>query len=440
MIRINTRFAALPSPIVAAVPHAAPVDRMDPSSTKQRDAFVRFGPAFERAIDEATLTTVKPGNAVKPLFDGGASFAERKRLIQSATKTIHLQTFIFNDDETGRDMAKLLIAAAQRGVKVRVIYDGFGTPFVAKEMFDEMRAAGVEVRAYAEPWRQPLRTNARWHEKLLIVDSEQAISGGLNTADEYAFGGTDRVVLTRGRERIDVGWRDVDLLSRGPILRDLELEFTRNWAKLGPALPEAELQTLLARVPKAIPGGSDVRYVANDPRVADGNKIEDTLYFAITSAQHHITIESPFFAPTQALKDALIEAVKRGVKVRILTNSPASIDSALVSTIARQHARELVASGVEIFQRREVMVHAKTYTFDGVYSVIGSANFNRRSTRLDLEGFACVRSAAVAQALEARFDLGLPEAQRLTREALAADPWHVRAKEWVATTALGSFV
>ena len=344
-------------------PAVAKVRAEAPMSDRQR-AFIAFGPAFEDALDQATGTEVQRGNAVEPLFDGVTSFAARKQLIESAKHTIHLQTFIFDDDATGKETAALLCAAARRGVKVRVIYDALGSNRAANALFDMMRAAGVEVRGYGKILQEPWTANHRWHEKLLIVDSTQAITGGMNLANEYAYGGSRRLVRSRSAHP-ELPWRDVDVLVSGPVLRAFEVDFEGNWGQLGPGYVESAFADLMTRVPSARPTGSDVRFVQNDPGAGE-NRIEDTLWYAITSAQKTITIETAYFVPTPAMREALLDARARGVQVRILTNSPKSNDLPLSQPIARSFYKELLSAGVEIHEKRGGTLHSKSFSFDGI--------------------------------------------------------------------------
>jgi cardiolipin synthase len=401
------------------------------------NAFISFGPQFETALDEATGSQVKSGNSIEPLFDGVDSFAARKQLIENAKQTIHLQTFIFSDDDTGRETAKLLCDAARRGVRVRVIYDALGTGRSGAALFDMMRAAGCEVRAYGELSKQPWTLNSRWHQKLLMVDSEQAIAGGMNIANEYAFGGSSKLVRSRGPQA-EAPWRDTDVLISGPVLRDFELEFASNWSLVGPSLLETEIDAILSRVSLPRPNGSDVRFVGNNPS-AGNNYVEDTLWYAITSAVRSITIETAYFAPTPAIRAALIDARARGVDVRILTNSPTTNDLPLSQTVARYFYRDLLEAGVAIYEKRGGTLHSKTFAFDGRYSIVGSANLNHRASRHDTEAVACMRNSAMARLLELRFESGLQEADGVTLAQLDAQSAFARATQWAAATLLGTF-
>ena len=138
-----------------------------------------------------------------------------------------MQTFIFTNDETGWDMARSLAAAAQRGVKVRLIYDGMGSNRSGQEIFDFMKKAGVEVREYGDPLRQFWDINNRWHEKNFIVDGKAAITGCMNIADEYAFGGSGRLALGRPKES-QKPWRDTDVKVEGPAVGDMTAAFLKD--------------------------------------------------------------------------------------------------------------------------------------------------------------------------------------------------------------------
>ena len=143
---------------------------------------------------------MREGNRSQLLFDGVESFEARKRLILSATDSVYLQTFIFDDDATGWETARLLAQRAQEGLDVRVIFDGFGSNRADNEIFEFMRASGVKVEEYGDPLRQFWDLNDRWHEKHLIVDNQIAIEGGMNIANEYALGGSGGL-LARPRGR-----------------------------------------------------------------------------------------------------------------------------------------------------------------------------------------------------------------------------------------------
>jgi len=395
-----------------------------------RAGAARFGgPRFEAALDAATRSVVRPHNAARLLFDGVESFAERDRLIAAAKSSIHLQTFIFTDDDTGWKLARQLIEKARAGVAVRVIIDGLGSNRSDAKLFDAMRAAGVEVRA-RETGLDPTELNHRWHEKHLVVDGRVAITGGMNIADEYALGGSGRQVLGRGEAAEP--WRDVDVRIEGAAVHDEQRAFLRNWALLGPAAPSSSSSAaaLFPRAPLA--GAAEVRVVQQHPA---GDPPEDhllQLYVrAIGAATKSITIEHAYFVPPPALRDALVDAARRGVRVRVMTNSKESSDMGFVVDAARYHYDALLAAGVEIHEKRGGTLHSKTATFDGQYSIVGSYNLNGRSNGLDTECAVAIRDDATAAGLVRRFEDGVAETTAVDAAFLARDTFVDNLKQWM---------
>jgi cardiolipin synthase len=391
----------------------------------------RFGgPAFEAKLDAATDSVARSGVKVNLLFDGVNSFPERHRLIDEAKHSVHLQTFIFNDDEAGRQLASKLSNAAKRGVDVRVIVDKLGSKRAGDEIFDKMRAAGVDVRFY-DTGLNPLTINSRWHEKHLIVDGRVSIQGGMNIADEYALGGSGKAVL-RGNRQGTEAWRDTDVKIEGSAVHDAQSAFLRNWRSLGGVVPATDREALF---PKVLPDpfGSDVRVVQHHP--AEGHTRSTALYAAaIGAATKSICIENAYFVPPPEIREALIAAARRGVDVRILTNSKESSDMGFVVDAARYWYDDLLDAGVKIFEVQGGTLHAKTATFDGAYSFVGSANLNGRSATRDGEVMLAIRDEKTATDLETRFTTGLGRATEVTRATVQQDSFVTNLKQWAFAT------
>lgn len=393
--------------------------------------------AFERLLDERTGSVARPDNRVGLLFDGVASFAERDRLIDGAKRSIHLQTFIFTDDDTGWALARRLAKKAEEGVTVRVIYDALGSNRSDDDIFEFMKRAGVEVRAYGDPLGQPWDLNDRWHEKHLIVDGEVSIEGGMNIADEYALGGSGRMVFSRGETGTEP-WRDVDMRLEGPSVRDAQEDFLKNWRELGPGVEDGERASLFPP-PKPFVGGPKVRVVQHRPD-EDGDDHTHQLYLqCIRSARKSITIENAYFLPPEEIREALKDAARRGVEVRVLTNSKASNDMGFVSDAARYFYDELIEAGVQIFEKQGGTLHSKTAAFDGEYSLVGSHNLNGRSTGRDSESVLAVEDKDTAAELERRFAYGRFEAEPVTSDELAQEGFFTNLKQWALSTLAWTF-
>jgi len=375
-----------------------------------------FGSAeFERGLDESTNSKAREGNKVDMLFDGSNSFPERFKMIDEATKSINLQTFIFNDDATGWAMATKLAAKAKEGLQVRVIYDAVGSGRADEKIFDMMRAAGVEVREYGNLMKDPLSANKREHEKQLIVDGQASVQGGMNIADEYALGGSGKPVASRGNEE---AWRDADIKMEGPSVQDAQTAFLKMWGELGEDV-SADDRDKLMQPAAPVEGGSSVRVVQHRPDQDGDDNIENLYLKCVRSSTTNITIENAYFMPSDELKMELIAAAKRGVKVRVMTNSRESNDAKPVADASRFFYDDLAAAGVDIFEKQGGTLHAKTASFDGAYSIVGSANLNSRSREHDAEIVLGIQDPSVAAQLDQRFEKGLEETVPVTMKELA---------------------
>lgn len=398
----------------------------------------RYGAAgFERLLDQTTRSRATDGNRVTMLFDGVQSFAERNRMIDGAKSSINLQTFIFTSDDTGWDLARRLAKKAQEGVQVRVIYDGVGSNRSGSEIFDFMKKAGVEVREYGDPLRQFWDVNDRWHEKHLIVDGKASVEGGMNIANEYALGGSGKLVASRGKVGTEP-WRDVDLKLEGPSVRDAQEAFLKNWKDLGPDVPAAQRAKLFPKL-EPLPQAANVRAVQARPD-EEGQPNVDALYLhAINAAQKSITIENAYFVPPKGLREALIAAAKRGVEVKVMTNSRASNDFGAVSDCGRYFYDEMIAAGVKIFEKQGGTLHSKTATFDGQYSIVGSANLNGRSKGRDSEFVLAIKDPSTARQLEQRFSSGVSNTRAVTAQELAQEGLFTNLKQWALSTLAWTF-
>ena len=384
-------------------------------------------PEFNLRLDSLTQSSVREGNRSQLLFDGVESFEARKRLILSATDSVYLQTFIFDDDATGWETARLLAQRAQEGLDVRVIFDGFGSNRADNEIFEFMRASGVKVEEYGDPLRQFWDLNDRWHEKHLIVDNQIAIEGGMNIANEYALGGSGKLVFSRGPEA-EMGWRDLDVQVEGPVVADIAQGFYKNWEELtGNAERRAPVD---ATVMERFEDGSQVRFVQHRPD-EDGDQNTKALYLqAIRSATDSIVIENAYFLPPAELRNALINAANRGVTVKIMTNSRETNDMGPVSDASRYYYDDLVEAGAQVFEKQDATLHSKTMTVDGKFSIIGSVNLNGRSQWRDSESVVAVSSENVAYSLNQRFQQGLDGCLEITQTMLERESILTDLKQW----------
>ena len=395
---------------------------------------------FEAQLDRDTHSKSLAGNKVSMLFDGVNSFAERNKMIEGAKESICFQTFIFNSDDTGWALARSLSAKAQEGVQVRVIYDAMGSGRADPKMFEMMKAAGVDVKAYGEKYKV-WDLNDRWHEKHLIVDGKASVQGGMNVADEYALGGSGKQIFSRGDGVGAEAWRDADIKLEGPAVADTMKAFVRNWGELGGKLSAPDREKLFPRLTEVSGGtGPSVRVVQSNPEVKGLVGTTDKLYLrSIENAQKSITIENAYFLPPPELRKALIDAARRGVEVKVMSNSKETNDMGFVSDAARYFYDDMLKAGVQIFEKQGGTLHSKTATFDGEFSIVGSVNLNGRSKNTDSEVALAVQDDATARQLEQRFASGLKETVPVTLKELRRESFMTNLKQWALSTLAWTF-
>ncbi|OZI76123.1 cardiolipin synthase [Bordetella genomosp. 2] len=363
--------------------------------------------AVEQAISGAPLVH---GNQVRLLADGRATYQAMLESIDSARHYVHMETYIFEDDEEGRRFADALIAAHRRGAAVAVMIDAVGTLGTPDALFDRMRDAGVQVAVFNPV--NPAAARAGWspnqrnHRKLLVVDGKVGYLGGINVSSVYSSGSP-----SGGEGRAAQPWRDTHIRIAGPAVAELERVMLAGWAsQKGPPLAPREF------FPELEPtGGLTVRILANQPDRSDGYTVYLTLMSAFESAQESIHITMAYFVPDPAFVEALENAARRGVDVVLVL--PGFSDSSLVFHAGRSHYESLLEAGVKIYERRDALLHAKTAVVDGVWSTVGSSNMDWRSFALNYEINAVILGPEFGAEMEALFDRDVAESTPVTLQA-----------------------
>lgn len=377
--------------------------------------------ALEEAITGSPLTT---GNRVTLLQDGPATYRSMLAAIVAARDHIHLETYILEDDEVGQRFAEALIERQRAGVKVLLLRDSVGTLRTPPAFFERLSAAGVQVLEFNPV--NPLRARGDWelnqrdHRKLLIVDGRIAFLGGINISSVYSGGSFSQ----RSRLRPGGGpaWRDTDLRLEGPVVAELQKLFLAAWASQNgpPAQTRNPFPTPVAA------GTQVVRAIGSSPE-EPFSLIYATLLSAIGSAETSVQLTNAYFAPDPQLLAALEAAVARGVDVRLIL--PSQTDSWLIFHAGRAHYERLLRAGVKIFERRGVVLHAKTALIDGVWATVGSTNLDWRSFLHNHELNAVVLGAEFGAQVQAMFDADLGASDEITLEQWQRRPLSWRAKE-----------
>ena len=330
------------------------------------------------------------GNDVMLYADGPAAFTAMIAAIHAARDHIHVEFFIFRHDRTGERVLDALVAAAKRGVEVRLLVDAVGLAMTRTRVrfFEPLRAAGGQVTRFLPVgWvRGWSFFNLRNHRKLLVIDGDVAFTGGMNVGDEYAG----------RRRRWTRPWRDTMVRIRGPAARALQGVFARDWYFAAQeSLAEARF------FPAPGPAGSDVVQVV--PSGPDDSllRLHRHTLAVIEAARERLYIITPYFIPDPALASAIALAALRGVDVRIML--PLRSNHPMVKWAGRSFYEELLETGVVIHEFDEGMLHAKALVVDGLVTSVGSANMDIRSFRLNFELNTFVYGPAFAAQVEEVF-------------------------------------
>jgi cardiolipin synthase len=389
------------------------------------NALLRRHLAIEQEVAESPLVA---GETTQLLRDGPSTFRAMFAAIRSAKSHVNLEYFILEDVESdGVRLGDLLLAKRQEGVAVNVIYDSYGSSDTPKAFLDRLKQGGVNVVEFnpINPLKAKKRysLNDRDHRKILVVDGATAIVGGVNLSTTYQVNPLGKSGSIKGQPAEH--WRDTDLEITGPAVGQLQTLFMDHWREQkGPALPD---MNWYPNVPPK--GGAVVRIIGSSPEHAVP-RYYVTVVSAIRSAEKSVTASAAYFVPTRDEIDALTEAARRGVEVRLLL--PDRSDSALSIAVGHSHYAELLKAGVKIYETHDLVLHSKTVVVDGVWSVVGSSNFDHRSVVFNDEVDAVVLGEDTAQALEAMFEDDRAAATPIDLAAWNQRPVIVRIKELYA--------
>ncbi|MCB9855066.1 MAG: cardiolipin synthase [Phycisphaerales bacterium] len=345
-------------------------------------------------------TVVTSGNQVGIRYDGEKAFLELSLSIDAAKSHVHLMYYIYADDDTGRAMSDLLIRKSQQGVEVRLLLDAVGCWRLSREHLRRLKKGGVEV-AFFMPWkpmRRRFQMNCRNHRKLCVVDGIVAFTGSKNIGDEYV-----------GRKAKYGPWRDTNLTLRGPCVTQFQEIFAEDWHF---ATKEDLASDLYFPAPERA-GRHCVQIVASGPD-DPAHVLHQLLYAVVSDASESIEIITPYFVPDQAMMLALTSAAYRNVRVRLLL--PSRTDSRLVLWAGRSFYEELLRAGIEIYEYDHGMLHAKTAVVDRRWSLVGSANMDQRSFRINFELTNILYDEELSEELHRDFESLVEGAARITRK------------------------
>lgn len=351
------------------------------------------------------------GNRVELLETGAQYFPALIAAIDAATDEVHLQTYIFADDATGRAVAAALARAALRGIAVRLMVDGFGSREFPARFGEELMATGVEVLVYRmeiASWRLRRHRLRRLHRKVAVIDGRIAFVGGINVISDWDTGDTPEQIPPR---------HDYAVRLEGPLLDAIHASTRRiwqtvRWARLGRRYDEAP-----RRPPDDTPRGSiRAAFVVRD-NLRHRRDIEEAYLGAIVEAKHEILLANAYFLPGRRFRRALTDAAQRGVTVSVLLQG--RVEYALLHHAAQALYGALLGCGIRIYEYQPSFLHAKVAVIDGRWSTVGSSNIDPFSLLLAREANVVVDDTRFAAELAASL-----------RRATAAGAREVRHEDW----------
>lgn len=341
-----------------------------------------------------------PNNKIDILSDGKTTFDAMFNAIQNAKSHIHIEFFIFGNDKISNQLRELLIEKASSGVRVRMIYDYWGSFFLSRWYLQTLREAGVYLRPFL-----PLRLrfgrskiNYRNHRKILIVDGEVGFTGGLNVADRYIFGNALGM------------WRDTFVRFEGSVVHGLQQLFLMDWYFV-----ERKLITDPKYYPIPKKFDSNLAQIVISGPDTQWESIMQGISSAIMSATRYVYIHTPYFIPNDVVENCIQMSAMSGVDVRIMI--PARSDSRLSDACTFSYMGRLLEAGVKVYRYTEGFLHSKAIVIDDFISIVGSANLDERSFNQNFEANAFIYEEKTANRLKELFFRDMQNCEELTIEA-----------------------
>ncbi len=302
--------------------------------------------------------------------DAQSAYVRLMALLDGAKQNIDIEIFILAGDTTGQSLINQLARCAQRGVRVRLLLDGVGSFLLSRKHLQPLVLAGGEAAWFIPVLHRPLRgrTNLRNHRKQVLIDQEKVWSGGRNLADEYLQGENE------------THWYDLSFDLEGPAAIDYQTLFEADWAFANKIRPGVVEKLLVS--PDSSPPSHEVQILPAGPDM-DEDVLEQTLITLIRGAEQRILITTPYFIPTETLQTLLSNSARSGIQVDLLL--PEKSNHRIADYVRNRFLRELHKAGVNIYTLSDGMLHAKAWAIDDRYAVIGSANADLRSLRLNFE-------------------------------------------------------
>jgi cardiolipin synthase len=374
-------------------------------------------PQFNRAMGSLIGPGIVGGNRVTELLNGDQIFPAMLQAIHSAKNTITFETYIYWSGEVGKAFADALAERARAGVKVRVLVDWVGSAKMDDDLLDRMRGAGVEIRKFHKPrWYTLAKLNNRTHRKLLVVDGSTGFTGGVGIAQKWTGAGQDAE-----------HWRDSHFRVEGPVVAQIQATFLDNWLKVSGQVLHGDAYFPVIKVA----GQSDAQMFSSSP--SNGSEHMELMYqMALTAADSSIDLSMAYFVPDELSTKVLIDAMRRGVRLRIIT--PGKItDTETVRSASRSTWGPLLAAGAQIYEYQPTMFHCKVLIIDNYMVSVGSTNFDNRSFSLNDEANLNIYDAQFAARQTQVFEDDLNRSRRVSLQEWQARPLKEKIMEQIGS-------
>jgi cardiolipin synthase len=336
------------------------------------------------------------GNRFTVLTNGDQMFPAMLDAIGKARRRISFETYIYKDGEIASQFTQAFEAAARRGVRVQLVIDAVGGQGIGDENARRLESAGCRVVRFNTPrWYSLEELNYRTHRKILVVDGEIAFTGGAGIDDQW-----------KGNAQDPEHWRDTMVQIAGPLARLIEGGFYENFAEAA-----GEITPELDDVPEER-DAEGASFIVRSSPTGGSNDLKRLYLLGLASARQTVDITTPYFVTDESSRWALEDAVKRGVKIRLVLEGDIT-DAMPVKYASRKHYDQLMELGIEIYEYEPTMMHTKTFVVDGAWSMFGSANFDNRSLELNDELNVAVSSRDLAARLLTDFEQDLKASKRL---------------------------
>lgn len=375
-------------------------------------------PLYARTLNLFAKTHLEPGNRVQILRNGNESYPPLWNDLKSATRTITVQMYYAMPGALADTLAAILSERARAKVRVMVILDAFGASPIEEDWVKSLRAAGVDFQ-----WLRPLhwysldKAGNRSHVRVVVVDGRVGYTGGFGIADKWQGNGL----------QVDQ-WRDTNARFEGPVVMQLQAAFMSAWAEATGELLTGDLFFPRSAFDSIGPATAGLLYSTPSIGSTDAERF---LALSISSARKTLYVTNSYFVPDDDFRRMLTDAAKRGVDVRVLTAGDQT-DVKTTTYAARARYEELLKGGVRIYEYQPVVMHAKTFVVDGLWSSIGTLNFDNRSLALNNESNLVMLDAPLGNAMTAMFFSDLEHSVEIKLETFAHRPFNERMMEWSA--------